>query len=217
MKKIMFNDRYGLTSAVLEGVKTMTRRIAYDKPDAHDTRFGWKPNALNDNKLILLNGWKKVATTHYGVGDIVAIAQSYKDCGHNPMQIEETNISKPTVFPEIGNGEYLGRVKIPLKYHQGWKNKMYTKPNLMPHHIRITGIKAQKLQDISDEECLKEGVLQRVIRPFRELETAYQIKHTPIYKSTPREAFAILIDKISGKGTWERNPWVFAYEFELID
>lgn len=25
------------------------------------------------------------------------------------------------------------------------------------------------------------------------------------------------IDNISGKGTWESNPWVFVYEFELID
>lgn len=30
------------------------------------------------------------------------------------------------------------------------------------------------------------------------------------------EAFAALIDKISGKGTWDSNPWVFVYEFELI-
>ena len=27
MKKIMFNDRYGLTRAVLDGQKTMTRRV----------------------------------------------------------------------------------------------------------------------------------------------------------------------------------------------
>lgn len=31
MKKIMFNDKYGLTKAVLEGRKTITRRIAYSK------------------------------------------------------------------------------------------------------------------------------------------------------------------------------------------
>ena len=27
---------------------------------------------------------------------------------------------------------------------------------------------------------------------------------------------AVLIDKISGKGTWERNPYVLAYDFELV-
>ena len=33
---------------------------------------------------------------------------------------------------------------------------------------------------------------------------------------TPREAFASLIDKVSGRGTWKSNPWVFVYEFEPI-
>lgn len=27
---------------------------------------------------------------------------------------------------------------------------------------------------------------------------------------------AALIDKVSGRGTWESNPWVVVYEFELV-
>lgn len=33
---------------------------------------------------------------------------------------------------------------------------------------------------------------------------------------TRRQAFASLIDRVSGKGTWERNPWVVVYEFDLV-
>ena len=45
----------------------------------------------------------------------------------------------------------------------------------------------------------------------------YQVpEHVDFYK-TVREAFSVLIDKTSGKGTWRYNPWVFVYEFELID
>ena len=36
------------------------------------------------------------------------------------------------------------------------------------------------------------------------------------YFDTPREAYAALIDKVSGRGTWLANPWVFVYEFELV-
>ena len=36
-------------------------------------------------------------------------------------------------------------------------------------------------------------------------------------KRSPREAFSALIDKVSGKGMFASNPYVFAYEFELID
>lgn len=31
-----------------------------------------------------------------------------------------------------------------------------------------------------------------------------------------RAAFASLIDKVSGRGTWQRNPWAVVYEFELV-
>jgi hypothetical protein len=32
---------------------------------------------------------------------------------------------------------------------------------------------------------------------------------------TPREAFAALIDRINGRGTWQDNPWVVAYTMDL--
>lgn len=41
-------------------------------------------------------------------------------------------------------------------------------------------------------------------------------KGTGLWFNTPREAFASLIDKVSGCGTWASNPWVMAYEFELV-
>ena len=39
MKKIMFNDRYGLTKAVLSGYKTVTRRIMNRQPDPDDIAY----------------------------------------------------------------------------------------------------------------------------------------------------------------------------------
>lgn len=40
MQKIMFNDRYGLTDAVIEGRKIMTRRIIIPQPDFLSDNFG---------------------------------------------------------------------------------------------------------------------------------------------------------------------------------
>ena len=96
----------------------------------------------------------------------------------------------------------------------------------MPRHIRITDVKVEHLQDISDKECLREGVKRASIGFYAEgvkvkdcekeahRETASGcLKLFPF----PRPAFASLINKISGNGTWERNPWVVAYSFELVD
>ena len=97
----------------------------------------------------------------------------------------------------------------------GWKNKMFVSSYLMPHHIRITDIKIERLQDISDEDCLKEGLKDYIIGFGFDgwLNKRDELKHSPY----PRTVFAALIDKVSGKGTLERNPWVFAYSFERID
>ena len=92
---------------------------------------------------------------------------------------------------------------------------MFVRAEDMPHHIRITDINVERLQDISEEDCLKEGILCNHL-------CDYWFKgYTPseggrMFK-TPVIAFAHLIDKVGGKGTWESNPWVFAYSFERID
>lgn len=73
MKKIMFNDRYGLTDAVIEGRKTMTRRIIIPQPDFLSDNFGW---AKRNNGDVIL--------PKYGVNEVVAVAQIYEAAGFDP-------------------------------------------------------------------------------------------------------------------------------------
>jgi hypothetical protein len=86
----------------------------------------------------------------------------------------------------------------------------------------ITGVRCERLQDISDEDCAKEGItkLSDMGILYEEniftngLETKFSASGYEEYK-TPREAYAALIDSINGKGTWDRNPYVFVYDFRL--
>lgn len=79
-----------------------------------------------------------------------------------------------------------------------------------------------QLQDISEEDCLKEGIYvsdtftKYGIRNGYSPQCANDPKEKKWWFNSPREAFSHLIDKVSGKGTWDLNPWNFAYEFELV-
>jgi hypothetical protein len=210
MKKIMFNDKFGLTQAVLDGRKTMTRRII---KCPRTFRGEWVAGfnihrSPSDKKIVgfpcMYDADEREfdmgeILPKYKLGEVVAIAQSYE-----------------SVYHECGL-ETMDMLVSSLKYNAGWTNKMFVKADLMPHHIKITGIKVERLQDISDEDCLKEGIIH--VSTF----LGQKIYHTPhvngSYLSTnvAQEAFAYLIDKVSGKGTWESNPFVFAYEFVLFD
>lgn len=213
----MFNDECGLTQAVLDGRKTMTRRVCkYDRPnETYDIVFPvFEPNDYdNDGNIVSpLNyafGWKNDKgyftgwnIPKYKVGEAVAVAQCYKSLGMNP---------EIALDDKDGIGFYTK-----TKFAPGWKNKMFVRADLMPHHIRITDIKIERLQDISDGDCLKEGIeehLKNVQYGF-----SSNIGYCGQYPfPNPREAFAALIDKVSGKGTWESNSYVFVCEFELVD
>lgn len=223
MKKIMFNDKYSLTQAVLNGRKTMTRRVCkYDRPnETYDIVFPvFEPNDYdNDGNIVSpLNyafGWKNDKgdftgwnIPKYKVGEVVAVAQRYKDVVEKRDEAQET-----LLLYKIGE-KYLTMEEMGA----GWSNTMFTKADLMPHHIRITDIKIERLQDISDEDCLKEGIYKgQCGSADTHFMDVYYYKGDIQPYCTPRDAFAELIDKVSGKGTWESNPYVFVYEFELID
>ena len=78
----------------------------------------------------------------------------------------------------------------------------------------MINIDVQRLQDISDEDCLKEGI-DRCEKEWGYWEHVNGSFNFYAF-DTIRKAFASLIDKVSGKGTWEKNPWVFVYSFILI-
>lgn len=208
----MFSDKYGLTQAVLEGRKTQTRRIMKPQPEDCSAAHRWYKSAYWKDKPMSLvvnedgsvycelcgYGAKleggSIFRLPYKVGEIVAVAQSY-----NSFYNDECNLN---LFP---NGA-------------GWTNKMYVKPELMPYRVRITAVSVERLRDISDVDCLKEGIIKgKVGSEDTHFMDAYYIptlKKDPF--CTPQGAYSYLIDKISGKGTWERNPYVFVYDFELV-
>lgn len=208
MKKIMFNDKYGLTEAVLQGRKTQTRRMLNPTMffQRLDTYEGWS----NED----ISAWKRscnrrlyeaqgdmlqqmfdyaLSSSRYKIGETVAIAQSYAD-----------------ITPQADWVKCMTR-----KEEIGWNNKMFVRAENMPHHIRITKIRIERLQDIKSEDCLKEGIWRADNVGLEGTTYWYHGLANSSFR-TPQDAYASLIDRISGKGTWASNPYVFVYEFKLI-
>lgn len=193
----MFNDKYGLTKSVLEGRKTMTRRIAekvFFEDENCELRWGgqFKPS-------------------RYNVGEIVAVAQSYDG-------VIETLFANDEQWR-------LGYIKDVEDAHEklwrdipGRKNKMFVCADLMPHRIRITDVRIELMQDITDEDCLREGITREWLVPGRWF---YHLPNVPVRSKNDvylshSEAFSVLINKLSRRDVWEINPYVFVYSFELV-
>lgn len=194
MKKIMFNEPFGLQQATFDGVKGMTRRVIpqciLDAVPQYQEEYyaGALEHIEIDQAILNMVGPEKMFQQYvYQVGEIVAIAQRYRD-----------------IVPPLDNKNivWTGR---------GWNNKMFVKAELMPHHIKITGNKVEPLCGISDEDCLREGIIDTGCGY-----TCYRQGVLPLFR-TPYAAFKALIDKLNRRGFFETNPLVFAYSYEIID
>ncbi|MBR8712309.1 hypothetical protein IX318_000059 [Porphyromonas levii] len=194
MKKIMFNDRFCLTQAVLDGRKRQERRIIKPQPEYKE-----------DKGLLWKGAYSDIG--YFRLGEVVEIAQSY----YNAKVLGDNTVDYPLIFDDGDTG---------------YRNKMFVKSALMPHQIKITNVRVERLQDISDEDCIAEGV--RMVESSNNwgnsaTHTEYNFSYYDkrgnqqlIRGLKPQETYSYLIDKINGQGTWERNPWVWVYDFELV-
>ena len=98
----------------------------------------------------------------------------------------------------------------------GFFNKMFVRADLMPHQIHITNVRVERLQDISEEDAIAEGITYAGLFYEDYGEPMFIIEGCKQAFGSAKDAYAWLIDKISGKVTWQSNPYVFVYDFELV-
>lgn len=131
----------------------------------------------------------------YKIGEIVAIKQAYKDLSYEHYYYNNIDFRK-------------------LEKTPGFKNKMCVNPNYMAHFIKITNIFPQRLQDITVDDCMKQG-----ISAYKELDLyLYNAPGSSLedMNDTAQESYKELVDNVYKKGTWEKNEWFWTIEFKLM-
>ena len=221
MKKAYFNDDFKQTQAVINGTKTQFRQIvpqkAFDAWNDIDDGDEYSRSVYAGSNEAKMRNFL-LDYSQYKVGEEVAVAQCYRYiyCQEPAERLSEEY--SMWFLKQKG-----------LTDSKGWRNKIFVKAEYMPHKIEITDIRVQRLQDISEEDCLAEGIAKEQVRleydePYDTI--LYNFPNSNLIKKstnslvgyylTAKEAYAALIDQISGKGTWERNPYCFCYTFQLV-
>ena len=281
MKGIMFTE--AMFHATVEGRKTMTRRIMNPQP-IKDVFAQEGFYELERNNQFL------EYKPRYQLGKTVYIKEPYKIELRGGKHKVFFDYSKVIIdLPQSVSCEGILKVQnLMRKSKTGYCNKLFVVkglPEYFPYKIEITAVRCERLQDISDEDCLKEGIFldypeshyyhyydsdnrfyckdceekgrERLIDEilkeklhnthFSELDyedaidelNGYSMddffeeaivcnicgKFLSAYKNgadnedyyEAQEAYAALIDSINGKGTWDSNPWVWVYDYKLLN
>ena len=135
-----------------------------------------------------------------------------------PYRILKRNGSRYKIAYQDGYNTVKTHLSIKSITHPNkWCNKLYMSKDFARYFIEITGVNAERLQDISDENCIREGIIAHYggFEDGTDEELVYYSNGIETDFEKPQQAFAALIDKIQ-KGAWERNEFYWAYEFKLI-
>jgi hypothetical protein len=78
--------------------------------------------------------------------------------------------------------------------------------------LEVTGVRAERLQEITEEGAIAEGVPPWDFDPQQPMTTGELGADSPY-----RGGFAVVWDDINEKHTWKSNPWVWVYQFKLLE
>lgn len=222
MKGICFTEP--LFHKVVKGEKTQTRRMITPQPN------GDFVGMINYTKSKLLKqrfdfSCGKSIDPKYQVGEEVYLKEPYAEtCDEygSPLIAYRFDNTALYLVRKDENGDYyqLNTIKKPVTTNWTinnfpacgeWTNKLFMPEWAARYFIEITAVRAERLQDISEEDCFAEGI-DKVIGQSLNISCSESLEGLPY-----RQIYASLINKISGKGTWEKNPYVWVYDFRLIE
>jgi hypothetical protein len=200
MKGICFKEP--LFHAVVNGTKTQTRRIIepqpIDKPEFYAFFKRWVYWLFGESN--------PVKKPRYKLGEKVYLKEPYYHFIPNSLE-DAIGIRAKTFY------KYYCGIETNHRDDKKWKNKLFMPAKYARYFIEITGVRCERLQDISDGDCEREGICPVWENGFI---VAWSNKSDGKTYTTRKESYAALIDKINGKNTWEINPFVWVYDFKLV-
>ncbi|ELH1551802.1 TPA: hypothetical protein ACKP9T_002295 [Pseudomonas aeruginosa] len=212
-----------MVRAILEGRKTVTRRVMKPQPD-----FLGSMVDPNTPFKTLDAGLHARITCPYGEpGDRLWVRETWTDvnmCGAPALAYRADEdirdlMEEPGFLDDRGAFNYDDpRVKpYPFACWYAELDQARWRPSIhMPRWasrilLEITAVRVERLQDISEEQALAEGVRGEPCDHARQA-----CADIGCWGDTAKGAFGFLWESLNGEGSWAANPWVWVVEFKRV-
>ncbi|MFO6991719.1 hypothetical protein P3C81_28230, partial [Pseudomonas aeruginosa] len=212
-----------MVRAILEGRKTVTRRVVTPQPD-----FLGSMVDPNTPFKTLDAGLHARITCPYGQpGDRLWVRETWTDvnmCGAPALAYRADEdirdlMEEPGFLDDRGAFNYDDpRVKpYPFACWYAELDQARWRPSIhMPRWacrilLEITAVRVERLQDISEEQALAEGVRGEPCDHARQA-----CADIGCWGDTAKGAFGFLWESLNGEGSWAENPWVWVVEIKRV-
>lgn len=215
MKPIIFSTP--MVQAILEGCKTQTRRVVKPQPPKLEN-IPLRPIIENNEVQFWGIGTTQIsgARCPYRHGDILWVRETwrvrnvYGDFARHDRTIEiEYKAGGDTVFMPV--------TKEVVSWNC-WRPSIHMPRTAARIFLRVTDVRVERVQEISEEDALREGIVEHLPGRFHYLMENAPGNYMGTYANTAKQAFMWLWNEINTKRgyIWASNPWVWVYTFERI-
>lgn len=200
IKPILFSTP--MVQAIIAGNKNQTRRIV----KSNSTAYEWLESGFTPEYV---SGTGNEAIRAINAGDILWVRET-------TVRLDRDHVIEG-LFAYKANcdadSEEIRKEYIKSGRPYKWKPSIFMPKEACRIFIKVTSIKVERLNEISQQDAEKEGVSidDEGLSCYDYLDKKFR------YYFCPQESYKSLWESINGKGSWETNPWVWVYEFERVE
>jgi hypothetical protein len=188
-----------MVQAILDKRKTQTRRII--KPQPIEATYG---KMMYGELELTMNSLKN--HSKYQIGDIIWVRETwqYSDDLEHPYLYKQKELEEltPAFFKLMT-----------------WKPSIFMPKEVCRTFLVCTDVRVERLNDISEKDAIAEGIIEYAYGYWKNYTSLFSggRPKTNIDFKSPCDSFKTLWQSINGKGSWEANPWVWAYDFKQTE
>lgn len=222
---------------ILDGRQTQTRRIVKAQID-HECWVGtengpvpslpdWSKVGIAEGKLWCGNcGWlalNPLGCPYGKTGDVLYVRETWKPenmKSHDEYLVgvrykADDSWKQIPIFGPVYNAFHAGKGK-------SWQPSLFMPKEAARIFLRITDIRVERLQDITEEDAKAEGAepMHHRCGGFGYYEAGGETMECTCLSWDQGEycmGFKLLWQSINGPDSWQTNPWVWLVTFERID
>lgn len=202
MKFIQILFSTPMVQAINEDRKTMTRRVVKHQPPNDFEYLGTDTDRASGEPIFYAcwegDKYHNVKCPYGRVGDVLWVRETFR-----------------SIEQETGGERYEYKATEKINLSDKWKPSLFMPKAACRTFLQIINIRVERLQDISHQDAIAEGVERQVPNKFKN----YLGKNycEGIKLNFPTESFQTLWQSINGKDSWEANPFVWVVEFKRIE
>jgi len=201
-------------------IEWQTRRLIKPQPipivselKEHSSAAGYWIPYSEDRRIVNNNpGSRKDDCGYYcpySIGEQVYIKESFKYIDFCLLDIGELHPRVKVEYKADNTQEWVkGDVKTQITIPDKWRPSIFMPAWAARTVVTITGVGAQRVQDISEDDAIAEGLVHNAF---------WDMWESPLHSGSLidwyKTAFKQLWDSMHGPGSWERNDWVWKYSF----